>query len=217
MARRVKYRFASPGEVRQLPNGRFQYVESGKFAPEKNGRPLAPGFRKDSRGRVYNQAARAARARENFGLPPAPPKPPRRDRAPLKAAGLTLLTPPNIYTGEDLAEIPPEAKEAAEVIAEEKFKPGQKPVFGVYQITVARWAEDWASFVIAYDPKNPRNCKITASSGVTSFPEAAALNGGSQVKNPRYNVVGDLDPNEQDVEPDAAFYIVVPIRRIPAK
>jgi len=210
MARRVKYRFAAPTEVRQLSSGRFQYIETGKFAPEKDGRPLAPGFKKDKRGRVYNAEERATRARQNFGLPPAPPKAPKRERAPLKAAGLALLTPPNIYTGEALEDIPPEAKEAAATIAELKFSPGQGPVFGVYQITTARWAEDWGSFIIAYDLDNPTNCQITANGGVTSFPEAAVLNGEGQVKNPKYRFVKGVPKSRTDT-----FYIVVPIRRRP--
>ena len=215
MSRPVSYTFASGPEVRQLASGRWQYTDTGKFAPEKAGRPLAAGYKKDSRGRVYNQSERAARGRRNFGLPPAAaPPPPKRSRAPLKAAGLSLLVPPNVYTSQSLADISPEAKEAAAAIASRDLSPGAGPVYGYYRVTVARWAEDWTSFVIAYDPRSPTaTATITASTGITDQPAAAGLNAEELALRKKYIALDSkLDADDDAIIETIA--IIVPIRAI---
>ena len=215
MSRPVSYTYASGPEVRQLASGRWQYTATGKFAPEKAGRPLAAGFKKDKRGRVYDQSERAARGRRNFGLPPAaaPPPPPKRSRAPLKAAGLSLLVPPNVYTSQSLADISPEAKEAAAAIASRDLSPGSGPVYGHYRVTVARWAEDWTSFVVAYSPNDPSGtAEISASTGITDQPAAAGLNAGELAGRKKYQALGATDPAANVVIETIA--VIVPIRAI---
>lgn len=214
MSRAVKYTFASGPEVRQLASGRWQYTATGKFAPEKAGRPLAAGFKKDRRGRVYDQRERAARGRRNFGLPPAAAPPPtKRSRAPLKAAGLSLLVPPNVYTSQSLADISPEAKEAAAAIASRDLSPGAGPVYGHYRVTVARWAEDWTSFVIAYSPYDPSGtAEISASTGITDQPAAAGLNAGELAGRKKYQALGTIEPAINVVIETIA--VIVPIRAI---
>ena len=215
MSRPVKYTYASGPEVRQLASGRWQYTATGKFAPEKAGRPLAAGFKKDSRGRVYDRAERAARGRRNFGLPPAAaPPPPKRSRAPLRAAGLSLLVPPNVYTSQSLEDISPEAKEAAAAIASRDLSPGAGPVYGHYRVTVARWAEDWTSFVVAYDPRSPTaTATITASTGITDQPAAAGLNAEELALRKKYIALdGKLGADDDAITETIA--IIVPIRAI---
>ena len=209
MSRPVQYTYADSSQVRQTANGRYQYTATGRFSPTKNGRPLAPGFRKDSRGRVYDVARRREVARSNFGLGPAPtPRPKVRSR--VRAAGLYLAVAPNIYTTRPAAEIEPEAMEAIEAIAQQ-MRPGMGPVYSHYYTTVARWAEDWTSFVVAFATYNAGStARISASTGITDQPSAAAMNAEQLAMRKKYIA---LDPNLGDeIDEIETVAIVVPIR-----
>ena len=136
-------RFAKKSEVRQLKNGRFQYVATGRFAPTKNGRPLAPGVKKDKLGRVYDVEQKSSQARKNFNLPPPPPKPkPKpKKKSGVSRAGLVLIQPPNIYTPE---ENEPNDKDLEAVAAiAPNLEPGESTMGGHFLATVPRWATEW--------------------------------------------------------------------------
>ena len=216
MSRSVQYKYADSSQVRQTANGRYQYTGTGRFAPTKNGQPLAPGYRKDTRGRVYDVARRREVARSNFGLGPAPAPRPKAKGSKVREAGLYLLSAPNIYATYDPSKLSPEAKLAVSIIAP-RFTPGTTiftPPYlvdqgvSLYRTTVARWAQDWAAFVVSFDAANPSDVQISGNSGLTDQPEAAAMQGEEMAEQYEY-IVGDRDDPPPTLE---AVPIVVPIR-----
>lgn len=166
-----QYTFAPASEVRKLANGAFLYIATGKFAPTKNGRPLSIGFKKDKRGRVYNAAKRSARARQNFGLPQVQE---------------SILNPGDLE---------------ALLTVSQSFAVGSPALGGRATFTVARWADDWAGFVIYYDPEDiPSTARIGDTAPIGDL-QPVIINGTQLSESPRYAEKGEN-----------AFSVFVPVR-----
>lgn len=161
-----------PGSARQLTNGRWQDTKTGRILPEINGRPLAPGWRKDKRGRPYNVAARRNAAIRNFGRERKRGKAPAQGANLAKREGIKLWNGPprprprnqTTYTNlETNRRIAADGIKAAaltrwvQLHGRTGFKPKLRnsgAIMGAWFIvTTARHATDWTSGNLGFYPK----------------------------------------------------------------
>ena len=164
-----KPQIAHAADVRRTKNGRYQYKSTGRFAPTVNGQPIAEGWRKDKRGRVYNVERKREQARRNFRHD-TPGKPPGQKPSLARRHGIALWKgpPPVLYrttylnTGEiDRILADPEKAAALSAWCDEHGKPGEDAdadnrgqVFGRFFLTVSRHATDWGSGLLGWYPKS---------------------------------------------------------------
>lgn len=227
--RRSNAPVAAAAEVRQLRNGRWQYTATGKFAPQVNGRPLPPGWKRDKRGAAYNVAAKRKQAIANFGTTRTRGKPPAQTANLAIRAGIALWKGPprplwpTVYM--TLAEIDriaddPEKSRAltswcnSHAVPATKYPPKERArhvVMNHWHVTVARHGTAWMTVTLSYFAKQ-KVWVVDSSTPISDEPaEAAALGAENREKPP-----SDLEKLEREQKDESVdrVSVHVPIRPV---
>lgn len=191
------------GHLKKDARGRWRY-KNGRFAPiGKDGRPLPPGWKKDSAGRSYNVQDRRDRARRTIAKPTGKRRAPKDSYA--RRLGIELWKGPpvpvprnvTIYTTRTDARAIHDATANREGFAgcaaaftlwvNEHGTPGAR-IFNTMRLTVARHAELWASGLLAYHPDIGWKYFATTP---TQEDVAGAVSDGHEEKD-TYELPGDI-------------------------
>jgi hypothetical protein len=221
--------FAPAGAVRRMASGRWAYKSTGRIAPTVNGRPLAEGWRKDKRGRVYNVARRREVAIKNFRTGITGKKPAQSRNLGARAGLVLWKGPPaprwpTAYMAIDERDRLTDSmawkrsaltawcdNHAVPATKRPKGERAQHLMMNHWRVTVARHAQAWATVTLAWIES--RGIWVVAGSTPISDEPAEARSMGLESRDSYATRAALPMPDGPPQKPADLVSLSIPIRR----